>query len=608
MDRLAVRCAPGLRLVALAAALVALAASPPPAHAAFPGADGLIAAEAPGGGAQPIVLRREDGLVERLLPAGRDPAFSPRGRRLAFAAGGDLWVVDADGARLRRLTGGPGRDGRPAWSPGGDAVVFASGPAGRRDLYRVRSDGTARQQLTFRGADDTDPAWSSADQIAFVRRPASGPSRGGPAGATTGPRRGRIYVLTPASFTVQAVSPPGADDGAPAWSPDGTQLAFTRRSGDRRAVFVKRPGGPRARRLTPWTWNADAPAWSPDGRRLLVTAAGTRPGRRLLVIGANRRPRELSPLSRTERVLGRAGAGPRAADWQPAGLDPVIAAAGDIACDPADGAFAGGLGTVDRCRQLATSNLLLTMDLDAVLVLGDTQYDNATLATLGASFGPSWGRLTSLLHPVLGNHDFGTPGAADYFTYFNAGQPVGPAGETGRGWYSFDVGAWHLIALNSQCGLPGERPEGPECAAGSSQEQWLRADLAAHPAPCTLAFFHHPRFSGGTLGPDDVVLPFWQALYDGNADLILNGHDHAYERFAPQDPGGNVDPVRGIREFIAGTGGHSHQKSVLPEPNSEQRDARDFGVLRLTLHPTTYDWAFVTEGGVIADAGSGACH
>ena len=194
---------------------------------------------------------------------------------------------------------------------------------------------------------------------------------------------------------------------------------------------------------------------------------------------------------------------------------------------------------------------------------------------------------------MLGNHDFGTPGAADYFTYFNAGQPVGPAGETGRGWYSFDVGAWHLIALNSQCGLPGERPEGPECAAGSSQEQWLRADLAAHPVACTLAFFHHPRFSGGTLGPDDVVLPFWQALYDGNADLILNGHDHAYERFAPQDPGGNVDPVRGIREFIAGTGGHSHQKSVLPEPNSEQRDARDFGVLRLTLHPTTYDWAFV---------------
>ena len=104
------------------------------------------------------------------------------------------------------------------------------------------------------------------------------------------------------------------------------------------------------------------------------------------------------------------------------------------------------------------------------------------------------------------------------------------------------------------------------------------------------------------------MLLFWQALYDGNADLILNGHDHAYERFAPQDPGGNVDQVRGIREFIAGTGGHSHQKSVFPEPNSEFRDARDFGVVRLTLHPTTYDWAFVTEGGVVADSGSGACH
>ena len=593
MDRFASR--PGCAcLVALAVA--ALAAAAPAARAAFPGANGLIAAETPGRGERPIVLRGADGSVQRTLPPGSGPAFSPRGRRLAFARGGDLWVVDADGSRLRQVTTGPAADATPSWSPAADALVFASGPPGARDLYRIGADGTARQQLTFRGADDAAPAWSAADQIAFVRRPGSAGRRGQD-------RPGRIMVLTPASFTLQTISPPGADDGAPAWSPDGRRLAFTRRAGGRQAVFTKRPGGAAARRVTPFAWEAGSPAWSPDGRRLLVTARLSA-GRRLLAIRADRR----RPAASHRRALALAGAGPHTADWQPAGLDPVIDAAGDIACDPADPAFAGGLGTADRCRQLATSNLMLRMDLDAVLDLGDTQYDNGTFAAIAASFGPSWGRLTSLLHPVVGNHEFGTPGAADYFTYFNAGQPIGPAGETGRGWYSFDVGAWHLIGLNSQCGLPGERPEGPECAAGSPQEQWLRADLAAHPVACTLAFFHHPRFASGTTGLDDVVLPFWQALYDGGADLILNGHDHAYERFPPQDPAGTPDPARGIREFVAGTGGHSHQKSLFPEPNSEVRDARDFGVLRLTLHPTTYDWAFVTEGGVVADAGSGACH
>ena len=215
--------------------------------------------------------------MERRLPAGRDPAFSPRGRRLAFAAGGDLWVVDADGARLRRLTGGPGRDGRPAWSPGGDAVVFASGPAGRRDLYRVRADGTARQQLTFQGRGRHGPC-------VVVRR----------SDRLRPPARARAVARRP-----------GRRDHRPAARPDlrphpgqlhrpGGLAARRRR---RRARLVARrhaarfhaplrrppgrlrqaPGRPARPPVTPWTWNADAPAWSPDGRRLLVTAAARAP-------------------------------------------------------------------------------------------------------------------------------------------------------------------------------------------------------------------------------------------------------------------------------------------------------------------------------------------
>ena len=210
--------------------------------------------------------------------------------------------------------------------------------------------------------------------------------------------------------------------------------------------------------------------------------------------------------------------------------------------------------------------------------------------------------------PVPGNHDFEATAATGYFDYFNGGRPAGAAGETGRGWYAFDLASWRLVALNSQCGAPGARLEGTECAEGSAQEQWLRADLTARAGSCTLAFLHHPRFASGTIDLDDAVLPLYRALHDPNADVVLAGHDHAYERFAPQDPAGNPDPARGLRQFVVGTGGHSHQRSLFFEANSEVRNPRDFGVLRLTLGPVGYDWAFVTEGGVMADAGSGGCH
>jgi hypothetical protein len=297
-------------------------------------------------------------------------------------------------------------------------------------------------------------------------------------------------------------------------------------------------------------------------------------------------------------------------DWQPIGADPVVAAAGDIACDPGDPSFAGGLGTPRRCHQSHTSDLLLRSDLASVLVLGDVQYESGTFDAFLQSFHPTWGRVKPLIRPVPGNHEYRTPGAGGYFDYFNGpGQPTGPAGSRDAGWYSFDVGAWHVVALNSQCAEPRRSPTAAACAPGSPQEQWLRADLAAHPTRCTLAYWHHPLFSSGGGASSPTMGPIWQALYDAGVDVVLNGHAHFYERFAPQTPAGAPDPVRGIRQFVVGTGGKSHGPFAAVTPNSEVRDRSTFGVLQLTLRAGSYAWAFVPEaGGRFTDAGAGSCH
>jgi hypothetical protein len=306
--------------------------------------------------------------------------------------------------------------------------------------------------------------------------------------------------------------------------------------------------------------------------------------------------------------------------------DPVIAAAGDIACAPtgtpnADPNFNGGEGTGDFCRQKHTSDLLLSAEfqpLDRVLALGDTQYARGMAAEFQGSYDLSWGRpeIKSITKPVIGNHEYrpdnsggsnnGDITGTGYFDYFNGvGQNDGPAGERGKGYYSFDIGSnWHLVALNSMC---DHVPDG--CAAGSEQEQWLRQDLADNPAPCTLAYWHHPQFHSGPNENDFDTTAFWQALHDADADLILNGHRHSYERFAPQDPQGNADPQNGLREFIVGTGGHSHADvASIPKPNSVVQDDTHFGVLKLVLHPNGYDWAFISETGATLDSGSGTCH
>jgi hypothetical protein len=286
------------------------------------------------------------------------------------------------------------------------------------------------------------------------------------------------------------------------------------------------------------------------------------------------------------------------------GADPVVAAAGDIACDPTDTSFNGGAGDATACRQRYTADLIDDGAIAQVLALGDLQYADGTLTAFQASYDLSWGLVKPITRPAVGNHEYHTMGAAGYFDYFNGvGFLDGAAGERGKGYYSFDVGAWHLIALNSNCTEIGG------CAVGSPQDTWLREDLRANPAACTLAYFHHPRFSSGSKGNDLTVEPLWQALYDHGADVVLSGHDHLYERFAPQTPTGLADPAFGMRQFTVGTGGKSSDTFTTVQVTSEVRSALTYGVLKLTLHPTGYDWQFVSEAGTaFQDLGGDTCH
>ena len=265
------------------------------------------------------------------------------------------------------------------------------------------------------------------------------------------------------------------------------------------------------------------------------------------------------------------------------GPDPVFVGAGDIASCSSTG-------------DEASANLLDAIP-GTVFTLGDNAYPDATDAQFANCYGPSWGRHKARTQPSAGNHEYQTLGASGYFNYFGAA-----AGDPSRGYYSYNLGAWHIIALNSNCLQVGG------CDAGSPQEQWLRNDLAANRATCTLAYWHHPRFSSGRSGNLSSMKPFWQALYDYDADVVLVGHDHDYERFAPQDPSGNLDLAKGIVEFVAGTGGASHGVAGTLKPNSQVFNNDAFGVLKLVLHPTSYDWEFVPEAGrTFTDSGSANC-
>ena len=293
------------------------------------------------------------------------------------------------------------------------------------------------------------------------------------------------------------------------------------------------------------------------------------------------------------------------------GGDKVITAAGDIACDPADTYFNGGNGTSTRCRQKATATLLTG---DAVLPLGDEQYECGGGTAFTQSYGPTWGAASATkVHPTVGNHEYDTSGgtgcgtnAAGYFGYFG-----GAAGDPTKGYYSWNLGSWHFIALNSECAqLPkGTGVDG--CDQGSPQDSWLETDLAGNTQPCILAYWHQPLFASNGAAPLTKYKAFWADLYAAHADLVLNGHRHFYERFGTQDQNGAAKSD-GIREFIVGTGGKSHGGLKTPlAANSEKGDSKTFGVLKLTLHANSYDWQFVPiAGSSFTDSSSSsvACH
>ena len=260
--------------------------------------------------------------------------------------------------------------------------------------------------------------------------------------------------------------------------------------------------------------------------------------------------------------------------------DPVVVAAGDIA-------EAGG-------HQRLTSRRVRELGPDRVLVLGDNQYWSGTLAQYRRFYGPTWGRFKAKTRPVPGNHEYETPGAAGYFAYF--GKRARP---NGRSYYSFDLGGWHLIALNSSLG------HGP----GSAQERWLRTDLVATGKRCILAYWHYPRFSSGAhQGSWGSLGTFWDDLYAARADVVLSGHEHSYERFAPQTPWAKASR-QGIRQFVVGTGGADLLGFAKRKPNSQRRISHTHGVLELVLHPASYRWRFVSEDGAVLDRGGPvACH
>jgi 3',5'-cyclic AMP phosphodiesterase CpdA len=260
-----------------------------------------------------------------------------------------------------------------------------------------------------------------------------------------------------------------------------------------------------------------------------------------------------------------------------------------------------GAGDIADCKALwpaaKTANLLEHIE-GTVFTLGDHAYENGTPEQFADCYGPTWGRHKARTRPVVGNHDYGTSGAAGYFEYFGVA-----AGDPKKGYYSYDLGTWHIVVLNSNCGEIGG------CKTGSLQEKWLREDLAAHPALCTAAMWHHPRFSSAEHGDDDRTRDLWKALAENGAELVMSGHDHDYERFAPQDADGRRDSDHGVRQFVAGTGGRHEYKWNKLHANSEARNNDTFGVLRLTLHPDGYDWQFVpVEGRTFTDSGSVKCH
>jgi hypothetical protein len=261
-----------------------------------------------------------------------------------------------------------------------------------------------------------------------------------------------------------------------------------------------------------------------------------------------------------------------------------------------------GAGDVCRLSYVAqarkTAALVAARPNAMVFTLGDNSNDQGTAKQYRDCFGTTWGAFKSRIHPVAGNHDMLTSGGAPYYAFF--GEAAGPAG---KGYYSYDLAVnWHVVVLNGNCGAAGG------CGKGSAQEKWLKADLAANSTKHVIAMWHQPEFSSGGHGSTSTYITWWRDLYAAHAEIVLDGHDHDHERFAPQSPDGTADP-NGIREFVVGTGGAAHSPIVRVRSNSEVRNASTYGVLELTLRRDSYSWRFIpVAGGTFIDSGETTTH
>jgi Calcineurin-like phosphoesterase len=282
----------------------------------------------------------------------------------------------------------------------------------------------------------------------------------------------------------------------------------------------------------------------------------------------------------------------------PAAAYPVVGTAGDIACSPRSSYFNGGFGTSTRCHMRQTASVLSRMSPNRVLPLGDLQYERGEYSNFLRSYDRSWGRFLSVTRPTPGNHEYRTPGASGYFRYF--GWRAGPGD---RGYYSFNLGRWHIVSLNTNCQEVGG------CGPGSRQLRWLADDLRRHRRrACTLAYTHHPRFSSGNEHGNWWELRYlWKMLDDSGAEALLSGHEHDYERFAPLDYRGRRNS-RGMIQFVVGTGGRNLRGWGRLQPNTVVRNNRTFGALKLALHDGSLGWRFIPEAGdSFSDRGQRAC-
>lgn len=254
---------------------------------------------------------------------------------------------------------------------------------------------------------------------------------------------------------------------------------------------------------------------------------------------------------------------------------------------------AGDIAKYDMIGGAVVTARLLDKIPGTIFTVGDNAYDSGSAEEFEKCYAPTWGRHRARTRPAPGNHDLRTYRGRPYYEYFSEN-----AGPKGRGYYSYDLGSWHIISLNSD----------DDTRAKSRQGRWLQEDLKTNPSECILAYWHRPRFSSGPHGSDKKLGDFWRLLYEAGAEIVLSGHDHDYERFAPQNPKGKTDPERGIRQFVVGTGGAGVYRFKKPAPNSEIRDNSTYGVLKLTLGPGRYQWEFVpATAGKFSDSGSATC-